>query len=129
MSQMKILQNTLALYVRQIIIILITLYSSRVILIELGVDDYRIYSVLTGFVTLLAFLPGGMVSATLRSCSCAMGQKDRERLKQTFSFNLVMSAAMAMVAYALLQTLGLWYVSEHLRIPGEGAAAAVELYR
>lgn len=129
MSHKKILQNTLALYVRQIIIILITLYSMRVILIELGVDDYGIYSVITGFVTLLAFLPGSMASATQRFFSFAMGQKDPERLKQTFSVNLLMYAAMAMVAYALLQTLGLWYVSEHLKIPGERAAAAVELYR
>lgn len=75
MSHKKIFKNTLALYLRQIIIILITLYSMRVILIELGVEDYGIYSVVTGFVTLLAFLPGSMASATQRFFAFAMGKE------------------------------------------------------
>lgn len=128
MSHKRILKNTLALYIRQIIIILITLYSMRVILIELGVDDFGVYSVITGFVTLLAFLPGSMASATQRFFSFAMGQKDPEKLKQTFSVNLVMYAAMALVAYSLLQTVGLWYVTEYLKLPDGRFSAAVELY-
>ena len=128
MSHKKIFKNTLALYVRQIVMILITLYSMRVVLIELGVDDYGIYSVITGFVTLLAFLPGSMASATQRFFSFAMGQKDPEKLKQTFSINLAMYAVMALVAYVLLQTLGLWYIQGHLKIPDERYSAAVQLY-
>ena len=129
MSHKKILKNTLALYIRQIIIILITLYSMRVVLLELGVEDFGVYSVISGFVTLLAFLPGSMASATQRFFSFAMGQKDPEKLKQTFCVNLVMYAAMALVAYMLLQTIGLWYVSEYLKIPDERFSAAVDLYR
>ncbi|QHS09400.1 hypothetical protein [Sinimarinibacterium sp. NLF-5-8] len=72
MSNSRILKNTLALYTRQIIIIFITLYSLRVVLNELGTDDYGVYSVITGFVTLLAFLPGSMASATQRFFSFAM---------------------------------------------------------
>lgn len=66
MSNKKILKNTISLYIRQIIIILITLYSMRVILNTLGIEDYGIYSVVTGFVTLLTFLPGSMATATQR---------------------------------------------------------------
>lgn len=129
MSHKKIFKNTLALYLRQIIIILITLYSMRVILIELGVEDYGIYSVVTGFVTLLAFLPGSMASATQRFFAFAMGKGDPERLKQTFSVNLVMYIAIALLAYTLLQTVGLWYVGEHLKMPDERASAALALYQ
>jgi len=129
MSHKKIFKNTLALYLRQIIIILITLYSMRVILIELGVDDYGIYSVVTGFVTLLAFLPGSMASATQRFFAFAMGKEDPERLQQTFSVNLVMYIAIALLAYTLLQTVGLWYVSEHLKMPDDRASAALALYQ
>ncbi len=129
MSHKKIFKNTLALYLRQIIIILITLYSMRVILIELGVEDYGIYSVVTGFVTLLAFLPGSMASATQRFFAFAMGKQDPERLQQTFSVNLVMYIAIALLAYTLLQTVGLWYVSEHLKMPDDRAGAALALYQ
>lgn len=128
MPHRKIFKNTLALYLRQVIIILITLYSMRVVLIELGVDDFGVYSVITGFVTLLAFLPGSMASATQRFFSFAMGQKDPGKLKQTFSVNLVMYAVMALLAYTLLQTIGLWYVTEYLKIPDELFSAAVKLY-
>lgn len=124
----KILKNTLALYTRQIIIILITLYSLRVILNELGTSDYGVYSVITGFVTLLAFLPGSMASATQRFFSFAMGKNDDTQLKQTFSVNLIMYIVIAVVAYTVLQTLGLWYVTEHLKIPEDRFEAALTLY-
>ncbi|MEX6209535.1 hypothetical protein AB6G58_04770 [Providencia huaxiensis] len=82
MSNKKILKNTVALYLRQIIIILITLYSMRVILNELGLENYGIYSVVAGFVTLLAFLPGSMASATQRFFSFALGENDSSKLKK-----------------------------------------------
>lgn len=128
MSNKKILKNTLALYTRQIVIILITLYSLRVILNELGANDYGVYSVVTGFVTLLAFLPGSMASATQRFFSFAMGKNDDTQLKQMFSVNLIMYIAIAGFAYAVLQTLGLWYVTEHLKIPDDRFEAALTLY-
>ncbi|ASO27819.1 polysaccharide biosynthesis protein [Vibrio anguillarum] len=128
MTNKKILKNTLALYFRQIIIILITLYSMRVILNELGVEDFGVYSVVAGFVTLLAFLPGSMASATQRFFSFAMGKKDIVKLKQTFSVNLVMYACIALFAYTIFQTIGLWYIDEHLKIPDSRFNAALELY-
>lgn len=128
MSNKKILKNTLALYTRQIIIILITLYSLRVVLNELGTINYGVYSVVTGFVTLLAFLPGSMASATQRFFSYAMGKNDDLQLKQTFSVNLIMYLAIAVFAYTALQTLGLWYITEHLKIPEDRFDAALKLY-
>ncbi|EKO3740261.1 hypothetical protein P0E98_003175 [Vibrio metschnikovii] len=128
MSNNKIFKNTIALYLRQIIIILITLYSMRVVLNALGIEDFGIYSVVTGFVTLLAFLPGSMASATQRFFSFAMGAKDSVKLKQTFSVNLAMYACIALIAYTLFQTIGLWYIEEHLKIPDSRFNAALELY-
>jgi len=100
----------------------------RVVLNELGVEDFGVYSVITGFVTLLAFLPGSMASATQRFFSFAMGKKDDLQLKQTFSVNLIMYIAIAAFAFTTLQTLGLWYITEHLKIPADRFEAAVELY-
>ncbi|GIC34082.1 polysaccharide biosynthesis protein [Vibrio cholerae] len=128
MTKNKILKNTLVLYFRQVLIVLITLYSMRVVLNELGVEEFGIYSVVTGFVTLLAFLPGSMASATQRFFSFAMGAKDTVKLKQTFSVNLAMYACIALIAYALFQTIGLWYIQEHLKIPDGRFNASLELY-
>lgn len=128
MSNKKILKNTVFLYFRQIIIILITLYSMRVILNELGLENYGIYSVVAGFVTLLAFLPGSMASATQRFFSFALGEKNSSKLKKTFSVNLIMYAAIALLAYMLLQTIGLWYIKEYMKIPDARFSAALELY-
>lgn len=100
----------------------------RVVLNELGVEDFGVYSVITGFVTLLAFLPGSMASATQRFFSFAMGEKNQAKLKQTFSVNLLMYVIIAVIAYILLQTVGLWYVLEYLKIPAERSEAAVTLY-
>src|SRR5690606_41581753 len=106
MSSSRVLKNTLALYTRQIIIIFITLYSWRVVLNELGTDDYGVYRVITGLVTLLAFLPGSMASATQRFISFAMGETNSEKLKQTFRANLQMYVEIAGLAYGLLHTVG-----------------------
>lgn len=128
MSNKKIVKNTLALYIRQIIIILITLYSMRVILNELGVADFGVYSVVAGFVTLLAFLPGSMASATQRFFSFAMVENDLSKLKQIFSVNLIMYATIALIAYTFLETIGLWYVEGYLKISDARFDAALELY-
>lgn len=129
MSNNKILKNTLALYTRQIIIVLISLYTVRVVLNALGIENYGIYSVVAGFVALLAFLPGTMASATQRFFSFAMGQKDDLKLKQTFSVNWIMYAGIALLAFIILQTIGLWFVTEHLKIPDDRYEAAISLYQ
>ena len=108
---------------------LISLYTLRVVLNALGVEDYGIYSVVAGFVTLLAFLPGTMASATQRFFSFAMGKQDIEELKQTFSVNWLLYAAVALVAFIILQSIGLWFVTEQLNIPEHRTEVAISLYQ
>ena len=128
MRNKRILKNTLALYTRQVFIVLINLYSLRVVLNILGVKDYGVYSVVTGFVTLLTFLPGSMASATQRFFSFAMDQENTEKLKQTFCVNWLLYTAIALAAFIILQSIGLWFVTEQLSIPDERSAAAISLY-
>ncbi|WP_180110843.1 MULTISPECIES: oligosaccharide flippase family protein [unclassified Acinetobacter] len=124
----RILSNTLYLYSRQIIIILITLYSMRVVLNELGIEDFGVYGVITGFVTLLAFLPGSMGAVTQRFFSYAIGENDDNKLKTIFSINLIIYIGMALIAYFLLKTIGFWYVQENLKLPDSRVQAAISLY-
>lgn len=124
----RIAKNTMMLYFRQILILLISLYTVRVVLDVLGIEDYGIYSVVGGVVALLSFLSGTMASATQRFFSFAMGQDDTEKLKKTFSVNLIIYTIIAIVAVVLLETVGLWFVKEQLSIPPERFDSVILLY-
>ena len=124
----RIAKNTLMLYFRQILILLVSLYTVRVILDVLGVEDYGIYNVVAGIVTLFSFLSGTMASATQRFFSFALGRKDNEQLKKIFSVNIAIYIGIAIVAVLLLETVGLWFVNEKLEVPPDRFEAARLIY-
>ena len=116
------------LYFRQVLILLVSLYTVRVVLNTLGVEDYGIYSVVGGIVSFFSFLSGTMASATQRFFSFALGQKDNDKLKRIFSVNLIVYVAIAVIALILLETVGLWFVKEKLHVPLERFEAACWIY-
>ena len=79
-STRRIAKNTLLLYFRQILIMVVSLYTVRVVLNTLGTEHYGIYNVVAGVVTMFSFLSGGMASATQRFFCCALGEGNKERL-------------------------------------------------
>lgn len=117
------------LYFRQILILLVSLYTVRVVLNALGVEDYGIYNVVGGIVSFFSFLSGTMASATQRFFSFALGQNDFERLKKTFTVNWFIYGAIAIIALILLETVGLWFVNDLLRVPPERFEAACWIYQ
>lgn len=124
----RIAKNTLMLYFRQILILLVSLYTVRVVLDVLGVEDYGIYNVVAGIVTLFSFLSGTMASATQRFFSFALGRKDNEQLKKIFSVNIAIYIGIAIVAVLLLETVGLWFVNEKLEVSPDRFEAARYIY-
>ncbi|GHV72092.1 hypothetical protein AGMMS49928_27580 [Spirochaetia bacterium] len=82
----RIAKNTLMLYFRQILIMLVSLYTVRVVLETLGAEDYGIYNVVAGVVTMFGFLSGSMAGASQRFFSFEIGRGDFEQLKKVFSF-------------------------------------------
>lgn len=124
----RIAKNTLMLYFRQILILLVSLYTVRVILDVLGVEDYGIYNVVAGIVTLFSFLNGTMASATQRFFSFALGRRDNEQLKKIFSVNIAIYIGIAIIAVLLLETVGLWFVNEKLEVPLDRFDAARLIY-
>lgn len=116
------------LYFRQILILLVSLYTVRVVLNALGVEDYGIYNVVGGIVSFFSFLSGTMASATQRFFSFALGQGDFNKLKRIFSVNLIIYVAIAVIALVLLETVGLWFVNEQLNVPPERFEAAHWIY-
>lgn len=129
MISKKIFKNTMMLYFRQILLLLVSLYTVRIVLETLGVEDYGIYSVVAGIVTLCSFLSGSMASATQRFFSFALGKNDEKLLKTTFIVNISIFVLIGIVILALLEGPGLWFVSNHLNVPIERAEEAYFLYQ
>ena len=116
-SNKRIAKNTLMLYSRQLFILLVNLYTVRVLLNVFGVEDYGTYNVVAGIVALCSFLSNTMMSATQRFFSFALGKNDNALLRKIFSVNLLVYFCIALVAVALLETFGLWFVMRKLNIP------------
>ena len=120
----RIARNTLLLYIRMFITILIGFYTSRVVLNVLGVVDYGIYNVVGGIVSSLAVLNGSMAGATQRWITFALGKEDENYLKKVFSVAMTSQAIIAGVVLVLVESIGLWYLQEYAVIPEERMTAA-----
>lgn len=122
----RIAKNTLMLYIRMLLSIVVSLYTSRIVIDVLGVEDYGIYGVVGGVVTMFSFLNSSMAGATSRFLTFEMGQGNVERLKETFSSALIIHIILALLIFILAETVGLWFLCHKLVIP-EGRVAAAHL--
>lgn len=125
----RIAKNTVMLYFRQIIILLIGLYTVRVILNTLGVEDYGVYNVVAGVVTMFSFLSSSMATASQRYLSYAIGKNDDELLNKTFSVTFTVYVILAFGVLLLAETIGMWYVKTQLIIPNGRMVAALWVYQ
>lgn len=124
----RIAKNTLVLYVRMVIVLLITLYTSRILLKALGVDDYGLYSVVGGVVGLLTFFNGTMSKATQRFINVSMVKGD-DCLHTIFSNSVTIHILIAIAFLILGETLGLWYLNTQVEIPIGREFAANMVYQ
>lgn len=115
----RLAKNTAVLYARMILSIAISLYTSRIILEALGVDDYGVYGVVGGVVGALGFLNASMSGATSRFITIELGRNDSNRLKQTFSSALYVHLGIAAAVLLVSETVGLWFLNHKLVIPEE----------
>ena len=121
----RIAKNTLLLYVRTLFIMLVTLYTSRVVLNTLGVTDYGIYNVVGGVVAMFGFINGSMSSATQRYITFALGKGDKKNLQKVFSTALQIHVLIAVLIIILGETVGLWFMYTQMQIPADRMDAAV----
>lgn len=120
----RIAKNTFMLYFRMLLTMLVTLYTSRVVLEILGVEDFGIYNVVGGIVVMFSFLNGTMASATQRFLAFEIGRNDFECLKKTFSLTLTIHILIAFIILILAETIGLWFLNTQMNIPAERMEAA-----
>ena len=125
----RIAKNTLMLYVRMLISMAVGLYTSRVVLEVLGVEDYGVYNVVGGVVAMLGFLNAAMSGATSRFITFELGSNNKERLKLTFSSCLAAHLLIAGAVFVLSETIGLWFVNNKLVIPVDRMLAANIVYQ
>lgn len=127
-SNSHIAKNTVLLYVRMLITMAISLYTSRVVLATLGVEDFGIYNVVGGVVTMFSLLSGSILSAISRFMTYELGRGDKERLKIVFSTSVTIQLLMSAVILIVAETIGLWILNTQLSIPeGRMHAANVVL--
>ena len=125
----RIAKNTLLLYVRMLLTMSVSLYTSRVILQVLGVEDFGIYNVVGGIVSMFAFINGGMISATQRYITYEIGTGDVDKLKRVFTTSLQIHAIISLLIIILGETVGLWFLLEKMVIPEGRMTAAMWVYQ
>lgn len=125
----RIAKNTIFLYFRMILIMIVSLYTSRVILKELGVVDYGIYNVVGGIVTMFSFINASMSTSTQRFITFALGEGDTIKLRKIFSISLLIHIGIAIIIAFLAETIGLWFLNYKLSIPAERMDAANWVYQ
>ena len=116
------------LYSRQILILLVNLYTVRIVLSALGAEDYGIYSVVGGLVTLFTFLNNAMTNTTQRFLNFALGQNDTEQVRNIYSISFIIYIAIALFVILLAATIGLWFIINSLNIPPNRLTAALFVY-
>lgn len=128
-NNQRIAKNTILLYFRMILLMAVSLYTSRVVLSTLGIEDYGVYNVVGGFIGMFAFLNGAMGGCTQRYITFALGKGDEYELKKIFSTTLITHAMIALLVFVLAETVGLWFVLEKLVIPPDRSIAAMIVYQ
>ncbi|NIA44659.1 MULTISPECIES: lipopolysaccharide biosynthesis protein [Providencia] len=123
-NNQKILKNTIFLYLRILFILFISLYTARVILKVLGIQDFGIYSLVAGIVTMLSFMSGAMASATQRFLSYEIGNKNNINLSNTFKMCQQIYILIMILVIIISESIGLWFIHEKLNIPVERLESA-----
>lgn len=113
----RIAKNTIFLYFRSLLIMAISLFSSRIILQALGVHDYGLYGAVGSIVMMFSIINNTLAVGTSRFLTFELGKGDAEKLKKTFSAAFAMHVAIAFTLFILLETIGLWFLNNRMQIP------------
>lgn len=120
----RIAKNTLLLYIRLFVTMVIGLFTSRVILSTLGVTDYGVNNVVAGFVAIFSMFTNSLSAAISRFLTFNLGKGDAEKLKTVFSTSVNIMIAMAIIVTIVAEIFGLWFLNSKLNIPADRMYAA-----
>ena len=116
-SSRRLARNTVLLYFRMFLLMLIGLVTSRVVVRTLGIDDYGVYNVVGGVVTVFTFLTTSISAAISRYLAVGLGEGDPVRLRRIFSTGVLIQLALSLLLVLLVETAGVWWLNHRLNIP------------
>lgn len=125
----RIAKNTIMLYIRMGVSMVVGLFTTRIVLQALGVDDYGIYGLVGGIVVFMSFVNGAMSAATGRFIAYELGRDTEGRLKETFISAFWIHIAIALVIMIVAETVGLWFLYNKLVIPPDRMQAAFWVFQ
>lgn len=125
----RLAKNTLVLYLRMLFTMVLQLYTSRIVLQALGVEDYGIYNVVGGVIAMLNFINMSLSNANSRFLAIEIGTKNGIRLKKLFSCIMTINWLFAIVIFIVAESIGLWFVITQLNIPDTRMTAAIWVYQ
>lgn len=120
----QLAKNTIFLYFRMLLIMGVTLYTSRIVLKILGEEDFGLYNVVGGIVIMFTFLNGSLGGATSRFITFELGRKNESKLNQIFNVALSIHIFIALIVIFLAETIGLYFFYEKMTIPEDRLNAA-----
>lgn len=123
-NKKRLAKNTLMLYIRMLLVMVVTFFTTRVILEKLGVEDYGIYHTIAGIVVMFAFLNKAMVTTTQRFLNFYLGKDDTEGARKHFSQSLIVHYSIAILIAVLAEGIGLWFLYYKMKFPVERFDAA-----
>lgn len=125
----NIAKNTIYLYIRMMFSLLVTLYTSRVVLEQLGVVDYGVYNVVASLVLMFSFISGALSSSSGRFLMVEIGRNNKEGIKRMFSMSLNIHLIYMGIVLIFAETFGLWYFYNKLVIPADRMEAALVVFQ
>ncbi len=124
-----IIKNSLALYMRMFLVMAVGLYTSRIILRALGIEDFGIFNVVSGFVSVFTFISGAMIAATERFLNFHIGADSEEQIQKVFNASQIIHIAAAVIIIFLAETLGLWFLYNKMIIPENKLSSAFWVFQ
>lgn len=115
----RIAKNTLLLYFRMLFLMIVSLYTSRVILNALGVEDFGIYNVVGGIISMFSIISNSLTSAISRFITFELGKKNIEKLKVVFSSAVTIQIVLGLIIIIISETIGLWFLNYKMTIPAD----------
>lgn len=112
------------LYIRMLFLMIVNLYTSRVILQALGVEDYGVYNAIAGFIAMFSMVSSAIASAISRFITFVLGQGDKDKLKKVFSTAIIIQLTLATIVVVLVEAVGVWFLNTHMTIPDGREVAA-----
>ena len=123
-NKKRIAKNTFMLYIRMLFLMIVNLYTSRVILQALGVEDYGVYNAIAGFIAMFSMVSSAIAGAISRFITFVLGQGDKDKLKKVFSTAIIIQLTLATIVVVLVEAVGVWFLNTHMTIPDGREVAA-----